>query len=303
MELINRAVGSLVGLAVGDAMGAPVEFKEKGRFVPVAGYRDGGPFKLKAGYWTDDTAMALCLANSLIKSKGIDQDDQMSRYLRWINDGYMSSTGKAIGVGQTVLTALLRYYRTSDPKQGLSSPKYSGNGCIMRLAPVPIYYNSNPIDAILNSIASAEVTHGSPQSLQITAYFSGLLWGALNGVPKHDLLQPYYSPAQEFEFNGLYTDVESVLRMDYRNKAENSLNPTGYVCDSLEVALWAFYNTCTFEEGLMLVVNMGGDADTTGAIYGQLAGAYYGVDQIPDGWVTNLYNSRYIAALAASLID
>lgn len=302
MEIRDRATGCLLGLAIGDAMGAPVEFRERGSFDPITGFREGGPFRLKAGYWTDDTAMALCLADSLIKSEGINQEDQMSRYLRWINDGYMSSTGKAVGVGQTVLTALLRYYRTSDPKQGLSSPKYSGNGCIMRVAPVPIYYHLDSRAAVLNAIKSAEVTHGSPQTLQITAYFSGLIWAALNGASKEELLEPYFSPVDDFVFSGLHEDVEVVLSGEYKDKASNDLQPTGYVCHSLEVALWAFLNTDTFSDGLLETVNLGGDSDTTGAIYGQLAGAYYGLESLPDSWVNGLYKSEYIGQVARNLV-
>ena len=298
MCLKNRAVGSLLGLGIGDAMGAPIEFRDRGTFELVKGFRSGGPFNLEAGFWTDDTAMALCLANSLIDREGIDQEDQMKRYLRWIEEGYMSSTGKAVGVGQTVLSALLRYYRTSDPKQGLGSPKYSGNGCIMRLAPVPIFYHSDPKEAVLSAIKSAEVTHASPQSLQITAYFSGLLWAALNGASKDVLAQPYFNPVDDFEFSGLHEDSEIVLRGDYMDKAEEDLQPTGYVCHSLEVALWSFFKTDTYEEGLIRTVNLGGDADTTGAIYGQLAGAYYGFQSLPESWVRGLYNNEYIEQLA-----
>jgi len=299
----DRAIGAMLGLAIGDAMGAPVEFRPRGKFTPVTGFRDGGPFKLKAGQWTDDTSMALCLATSLIECEGMNPKDQMDRYLRWVNDGYMSCVGRAVGIGQTVLKALVRYHKTQEPYQGSPNPKYAGNGCIMRLAPVPIYYHGDAEKAVLNAVDSARTTHASPQALQITAYFAGLLWGALNQVPKDELLEPYYTPMKDLSFTDLHPDVEKVMAGDYKNHSIENLSPSGYAPESLEVALWAFYNSESFEEGLLMVVNMGGDADTIGAIYGQLAGAYYGVGGIPKNWVQELDGLEYIDDVIAQLIQ
>jgi len=299
----DRAKGAMLGLAVGDAMGAPVEFRPRGKFSPVTGFRDGGPFKLKAGQWTDDTAMALCLAQSLIDCQGMDASDQMEKYLKWVNEGYMSCTGQCVGMGQTILRALSRYHKTKDPFQGDPRPKHSGNGCIMRLAPVPVFYYSNCLVAMLEAVNSARVTHASPQALQCTAYFSGLIWGALNGLSKEQLLQPYFSPCEELEFSHLHKDVDRVLNGSYKSMPEEELSPTGYVVDSLEVALWGFCNFDNFEQGLLAVVNLGGDADTTGAIYGQLAGSYYGCKGILPVYKENLADTEFINKLAGKLLE
>lgn len=202
----DRAKGAMLGLAIGDAMGAPVEFRPRGKFPPVTGFRDGGPFKLKAGQWTDDTAMALCLAQSLIDCQGMDASDQMEKYLKWVNEGYMSCTGQCVGMGQTILRALSRYHKTKDPFQGDPRPKHSGNGCIMRLVPVPIYFYKDAKKAMLESINSARTTHASPQALQCSAYMGGLIWATLNGKDKDEILQPYYSPCPEFQFSDLHPD-------------------------------------------------------------------------------------------------
>ena len=299
----GHALGAMLGLAIGDAMGAPVEFRPRGKFTPVNGFRDGGPFKLKAGQWTDDTSMALCLANSLITCQGMNPKDQMDRYLRWVNDGYMSCVGRAVGIGQTVLRALVRYHDTQDPYQGSTGPKHAGNGCIMRLAPVPIFYHRDAEKAVLNAIDSAKTTHGSPQALQTTAFFAGLIWGALNQVPKDELLTPYYTPMAELSFTDLHTDVDQVVSGAYKNKLIGDLNPTGYAPESLEVALWCFYHTQSFEDGLLAAVNMGGDADTIGAIYGQLAGAFYGIAGIPQHWIEGLEIPNYMDELIRSLAE
>lgn len=301
-KLQGKIQGAMYGLAVGDAMGAPVEFRPRGKFEPVTGFRDGGPFKLKAGQWTDDTSMALCLASSLIECDGMDAKDQMDRYLRWVNEGYMSCVGKAIGIGQTVLRSLVRYHGTKNPYQGSTSTKHGGNGCIMRLAPVPIFYHDDAEKAVLNAVDSARTTHASPQALQTTAYFAGLIWGALNGVPKDELLKPYYTPMKDLSFTDLHPDVEKVIAGDYQKHSIEDLSPSGYAPESLEVALWAFYNSGRFEEGLLMAVNIGGDADTIGAIYGQLAGAFYGVGCIPKNWVRELDGLEYIDDVILKMI-
>ncbi len=299
----DRAKGAMLGLAIGDAMGAPVEFRTRGKFAPVTGFRDGGPFKLKAGQWTDDTAMALCLAQSLIDCNGMDAKDQMDKYLRWANDGYMACTDRSVGIGQTVLRSLSRYYKTNEPYQGDPNPKYAGNGCIMRLAPVPIYYRNDAKVAMLESVNSARTTHGSPQALQCSAYFGGLIWAALNGYTKEQMLQPYFSPCSDLDFNHLHDDVERVFKGSYQNMADEDLNPTGYVVDSLEVALWGFFHFDNFEDGLLSVVNLGGDADTTGAIYGQLAGCYYLAQEILPIYKQKVAYSVFIYELTEKLLD
>ena len=302
-DVEDRVKGAMLGLAIGDAMGAPVEFRPRGKFAPVTGFRDGGPFKLKAGQWTDDTAMALCLAQSLIDCHGMDAKDQMDKYLRWVNDGYMACTDRSVGIGQTVLRSLSRYHKTQEPYQGDPKPKYAGNGCIMRLAPVPIYYHIDAKAAMLESINSVRTTHGSPQALQCSAYFGGLIWAALNGYTKEQILQPYFSPCAEFDFNHLHNDVERVLKGSYQNLADEDLKPTGYVVDSLEVALWGFSHFDNFEEGLLAVVNLGGDADTTGAIYGQLAGSYYAAKGIRSLYIENVACTEIINELAERLLE
>lgn len=301
--MLDKALGAMLGLAIGDAMGMPVEFRPKGKFEPVTDFRDGGPFKLKAGQWTDDTAMALCLAQSLIDCQGMDASDQMDKYLKWVNEGYMSCTGQCVGMGQTVLRALSRYHKTKNPYQGDTSTKHAGNGCIMRLAPVPIYYQRDSRRAMLESVNSARTTHASPQALQCSAYFGGLVWGAVNGYTKNQLLQPYFSPCSDFSFNDLHPDVGRVLAGRFKKLTEDGLQPTGYVVDSLEVALWGFFHFDSFEEGLLAVVNLGGDADTTGAIYGQLAGAFFGLGGIPSSLIEGVCDRSACLEIAERLLD
>ena len=134
----DRYRGALLGLAVGDALGTTLEFKAPGTFKPITDLVGGGPFGLKPGQWTDDTSMALCLAESLIEKRGFDPKDQMDRYCRWWKEGYLSSTGTCFDIGITVKTALAHYLRSGEPFAGSTDPFTAGNGSLMRLAPVAI---------------------------------------------------------------------------------------------------------------------------------------------------------------------
>jgi ADP-ribosylglycohydrolase len=262
--MINRYRGSLLGLAAGDALGTTLEFKPPGSFTRLEDMVGGGPFRLAPGQWTDDTSMALCLAESLVTQQGFDPADQMARYLRWYREGYLSSTGRCFDIGNTVREALERFERTQEPYSGSTDPRSAGNGSIMRLAPVPLFYSPNPSEAIVKSGESSRATHGATAAVDACRYLGALLVGAVNGDRKEALL-------------------------------------SDYVVKSLEAALWAFYHTRSFKAGCLLAVNLGDDADTTGAVYGQLAGAFYGEGAIPGSWRSKLTQRHLIESLAERL--
>jgi ADP-ribosyl-[dinitrogen reductase] hydrolase len=156
-----RSRGCLLGLAVGDAVGTTVEFQTRGSFAPLADMVGGGPFGLKPGQWTDDTSMALCLATSLVECGGFDPGDQMERYCRWYEEGYLSSTGRCFDIGNTVRSALERFRRDGDPNAGSRDPRSAGNGCIMRLAPVPLFFFPGLDAAEHHAGESSRTTHGA----------------------------------------------------------------------------------------------------------------------------------------------
>src|SRR4029453_10679884 len=138
--LEERYRGALIGLATGDALGATLEFKPPGTFEPISDMVGGGPFKLDPGQWTDDTSMARCLPKGLFECNGFDPIDQLSRYLRWKRDGHHSSIGRCFDIGDTVLAALARFERYSEPWSGSTEEHSAGNGSLMRLAPVPLFF-------------------------------------------------------------------------------------------------------------------------------------------------------------------
>ena len=300
----GRFRGCLLGLAAGDALGTTLEFCPRGSFQPISDMIGGGPFGLEPGQWTDDTSMALCLAASLIESEGFDAADQMRRYLRWWDEGYMSSTGSCFDVGNTVANALSRFRWTGDPWAGSGDPFSAGNGSLMRLAPVPMRFAGNPALAIERSADSSRTTHAAEEAIDACRYFAGLLVGALNGADKSTLLSSRYCPVGGFwERHPLSEKIAAVADGSFKDRETTDIRGTGYVVDSMEAALWAFHGSQDFRGGALLAVNLGDDADTTAAIYGQLAGAHYGVVSIPPEWLQQLAMASEIATMADSLYE
>ena len=303
MELRDRYRGALLGLAVGDALGTTLEFRPPGSFEPLADMVGGGPFGLAPGQWTDDTSMALCLAESLIECGGFDPEDQMRRYLRWYREGHLSSTGSCFDIGNTVRAALRRFELRGDPFAGETDPGYGGNGSLMRLAPVPLAFAADPPEAVRLAGEMSRTTHGAPEPVDACRYYAGLILGALRGEPKSRLLEPRYSPVPGlWDAEPLTPRVDAVAAGSYKHKQPPEICGTGYVVQALEAALWAFWTTDSFEAGALAAVNLGDDADTTGAIYGQLAGAYYGVGGIPRHWRDRIARPEEILGLADGLL-
>jgi ADP-ribosyl-[dinitrogen reductase] hydrolase len=277
MNQNERYRGCLFGLAAGDALGTTLEFRSPGSFKPLEDMIGGGPFDLAPGQWTDDTSMALCLAESLIQCRGFDLSDQLGRYLRWFRTGLLSSTGVCFDIGNTVRTARIKYEMTGELFSGSSDPNSAGNGSIMRLAPVPMYFAKTPAEAIDKCGVSSKTTHGTRSAVDACRYYGSLIVGALNGISKEELLCERFSPGNNFwETQPLVEEIDQIARGSFKDKQLPEIKGTGYVVDSLEAALWAFYNSESFESGCLLAVNLGDDADTTGAVYGQLAGGHYG---------------------------
>lgn len=304
MEPIERYRGCLLGLAVGDALGAPLEFNPPGSFEPIEDMIEGRRFGLAAGQWTDDTAMALCLADSLITCEGFDPIDQLERYLRWYHDGYLSCTGHCYGIGMTVQASLARFERVREPYCGSQDPYTAGNGSIMRLAPVPMFYAQNPREAIERSGESSRTTHQAATAVDACRYFGGLIAGALRGETKENLLSDHYSPVPgTWDEKPLAPEIDEIAAGSFKRRNPPEIRGSGYVVESLEAALWAFYHSNSFRDGCLMAVNLGDDADTTGAVYGQLAGAFYGEPGIPTSWLSRLAWRDRISAMAEQLFD
>ena len=301
---MNRVRGALIGLAVGDALGTTLEFEPPGTFTPITDMVGGGCWNLQPGQWTDDTSMALCLAESLVERNGFDARDQMERYVRWWQHGHLSSTGRCFDIGTTTRAALQRYLQSGEPFAGSTDPQSAGNGSLMRLAPIAMYYRNQPEQCIAMAADSSRTTHGAPTAVDACRYFAGLLLGAFNGADKAELLQPRYAPLPgTWERAPLTRAIDDVAAGSFLRKQPPAIKGSGYVVQSLEAALWAFARSDNFRDGCLLAANLGDDADTTAAIYGQIAGAYYGEAAIPSEWREQLALRDTIEQLADRLYE
>ena len=286
-----------MGLAVGDAVGTTVEFRERGSFPPVTDLTGGGPFQLPVGAWTDDTSMALCLGHSLLAAGGTDHRDQMERYRRWMQDGYMSSTGDCFDIGGTVSAAIQSYLTYGEPVAGSTHPRSAGNGCIMRLAPTVLFGWPDVSRAIRIAAESSVTTHGAAECVDGCRVLAGVLCRALAGHDKEDVL---LGGAASFQGEPA---LMQLAQGAWRTKERDAIRGSGYVVEALEAALWSFDRSDSYEEAILKVVNLGGDTDTTAAICGQIAGAFHGVDGIPESWRQKLVMGEQIQQLADDLLD
>lgn len=303
-DIRNRIAGGLVGLAVCDALGMPNEVIRKPREPKVLKTMEaGGELELPKGAYTDDTSHALALAESMIESNGFDPTDHIRRYIRVVDENYLGSTDKNIGTGRTIKNALESFKRTGLPYVGPSEDNSgAGNGCIMRLFPVPAFYAYQHHSlAIRYSGDSAMVTHPMLEAADASRYLGWIIHSAINGAPKDFLLSDpakWNDPYGYWKSFPLHRKIAEISKGSFR-----SCNPktSGSVWDTLESALWAFARTDTFETGAVEAVSLGGDSDSRGAVFGQMAGAHYGIDSIPREWRDSLLRKDLVEGIAQKL--
>ena len=302
----DRYRGALLGLAAGDALGTTLEFRPSGTFTPIDDMVGGGPFHLSPGEWTDDTSMALCLAESLVECAGFDAVDQLERYVRWWRDGHLSSNGRCFDIGNAVRAALARFERTREPWCGSTDPQTAGNGSLMRLVPVVLAHAHDPVLAVRLAADSSRTTHGAREAIDACRWFAILLLRALDPhATRESILATDLSDADKHALaaDPLAPSIAEIAAGSFAVKQPPDVTGEGYVVRSLEAALWAFHRAETFRDGALLAVNLGDDADTTGAIYGQLAGAFHGERGLPVAWRERLAHRELIESLADRLLE
>ena len=294
-ERRDRARGAMLGLAMGDALGTTLEFTTRDSLSPQTDLTGGGPFSLAPGVWTDDTSMALALGESLVACRGFDAADVMRRFVAWWQKGEYTPVGRCFDIGNTTAAALGRFQHTGDPLAGSTSEQDAGNGSLMRLAPVPIFAHDDTGLCRTLAAQQSRTTHGAPQAVDACAFFADLLRRAIGGEMKQTLLAPQVITAHE--------QVRIVAAGGWHGMHRDQIRSTGYVVDTLEAALWAVSQTGTFRDAVILAVNLAGDADTVGAVTGQLAGALYGMRGIPAPWLKKLAWRDRLLACADNLLD
>jgi ADP-ribosyl-[dinitrogen reductase] hydrolase len=287
----DRAYGAMLGLAVGDVLGVPLEFSERDSLPHVSEMIGGGPFGLKPGEWTDDTSMALCLADSLIAQNALDEN----RFVRWWKQGENSVNGYCFDIGITTRQALDRFVRLGTPAgSGPHDKNHAGNGSLMRLAPVAIFAASDVTEAVRLSHRQSMTTHANAVAAKACEFFTTLLVEAMRGLDKNSVLR------SRFWFS--HNELNEIAAGNWVGKSRDEISSSGYVIATLEAALWCVHRTSSFEEAVILAVNLGHDSDTVAAVTGQLAGALYGRTGIPQRWLEKLAWRKQIEDRVASLL-
>ncbi|ERL46936.1 monoamine oxidase protein [Candidatus Micropelagos thuwalensis] len=285
MKLLNNSqIGCMLGLAVGDALGAPVEFNERDSFEPISEMEAGGYFDLPAGAWTDDTAMSLALFHSLKVNEGLDRKHLLQEFCEWMENGKYSSTGKSVGIGQNTFWTLNEFRRSGVLEAASQNNKSDGNGSLMRLAPVPVLFSNDKPKALKIAIEQSFTTHSSNVAAEACAFACNIIVDLINGKTWDSAID---ATPNDMQF------LQDIPSGGWRNKSRDKISSSGYVIHTLEAALWCVNQTGSFDEAVLLAVNLGDDADTVGAVTGQFAGALYGYDSINKDWLDLLKLNQY----------
>ena len=267
----NRVKGMLWGLVVGDCLGSPIQFSGKDSHPWITEMVPCPVFRLPPGYWTDDSSMAMCVMDSFVRKGGYDLADIGGTFVRWLREGYLSSMdGQAFDVGGATWSSCDRIASGSLVNGTEDS---QGNGSIMRFAPSYLIARKLGRAEVMHGVS--DLTHASKRVREVVDRFAGIL---------------------DEHMSGKRTTAKSA----YNTREE--VNNSGWAVSTLEAALWALETTDNFEDGMIAAINLGGDSDTIGAVYGQLAGAMYGMSAIPRRWIESVKDWRKVDALVGNFI-
>ncbi|KAA8997685.1 ADP-ribosylglycohydrolase family protein [Affinibrenneria salicis] len=288
----DRAKGALVGLAAADAVGTTLEFRQRDE-AHVDDMVGGGPFNLKAGEWTDDTSMALCLAETYIHARYLDLTGYRNRLVNWYRHGVNSSNGVCFDIGNATHYALEQYLSQGPEWFGNSAPSTAGNAAIIRLAPAAIFQRHSLLRTCSDAEWQGMATHGAIESRDCSRLLGMILHRLLNGSDKEEALAAHMCC-----FNARTMLINAG---EYKRKTREQICSSGYVIDTLEAALWAVWRTDNFRDAVLLAANLADDADSVAATAGQIAGALYGYSSIPAAWRDKLVEQDRTRLMAEDL--
>ena len=305
-------LGSLLGGVLADAKGAEYEFRRRGSYVVTEEMEPNTTFNLPAGSFTDDSSMMLCLAASLAERDTLDRVDVMEKFQAWHSRGYMSSCPErgCFNIGHTTRLALSRYLHAKSVAArdgevfdaarcfGGTDEFDAGNGGIMRLAPVPIFYWDDLERAMAMARQSSAITHACEECLDAAALMAFVLAKLVRGCTKEealdtDIVESYCTTPK----------IKALCRGEYKSKTRDQIATDGYVVSSLEAALWCLHTNTNYKQGVLTLAAMGEDTDTVCCIYGQLAGALYGSDSLPPSWLDALQQRDTVLRVCYSLVQ
>jgi len=304
----SRALGTIWGNCVADALGGPVQFRDRGTFPLITDLEFVKPFNQPAGSYSDDGSMTLALAKSFIDSKGsYNHELSIVYFLDWLLDGRFSTTSESWDVGSSTGRSLrmwkkcLRRNGVEDGQkqvdEAFNVDQFSGNGSLMRISPVGLILHKNMNQAMDIAKQQGRITHPAQACVDSTVLYTELMCRIIHGESKADLAGAVAN--FKFAHTTLATRLAKYRTLaDWENQSDRNLQSSGWVIDTIEVALWSFFKFNNWKDGALVVVNFGGDSDTAGAVYGALAGAFYGFESIPSEWVNGMQNKSLITDIA-----
>lgn len=307
----NRIESGLFGVAIGDALGVPVEFKsrEKLKQNPVVDMMGFMSWNQPPGTFSDDSSLVFCTAESLCK--GYDIEDMALTFVKWMQEGYWGAHHKVFDIGGTTKHSLARVVKGESARNsGNFFEEDNGNGSLMRILPLVFYLQKeNDIEVIYKKVKEvSSITHAHFRSVFACFIYVVYCLEILKDKDKFEAYKEMQNVLSEFLKDKKYNPVEiqlfeKILKNDIWTYPENEIRASGYVLHSLEASFWCFLNSDSYEETVLKAVNLGEDTDTTGAIAGGLAGIYYGIENMPQKWIDNLVRSNDIKDLAKRLLD
>ena len=299
----------MLGHAVGDALGVPVEFctREELDRNPVTGMRGWGSYSVPEGCWSDDTSMSLATFDSLKNGK-IDYAEIMDNFVKWVSNDAYTATGETFDVGRTCLSAIRNYCKRDGlpPLEcGLSDEYSNGNGSLMRIHPFVLYATLTKLNGTedgywlwMGSIRNGcMLTHAHERSIMGCYIYGYCLSFLLKEATRESLIAGLKFAGEDLDYLPEFEHYQRLFLPDFEKLTRDEIKSTGYVVDTLEAALWCVLTTNDYKSCVLKAVNLGGDTDTIAAVAGGLAGALYGCESIPREWLDSLLKREYIENL------
>ena len=311
--ILKKVYDGIIGLAIGDALGVPVEFKSRQEIAenPVVSMREYGTHNQPIGTWSDDTSLTLALIDSIIEKNKIDYVDIMDRFSNWLMYNDYTARGEVFDVGNATSRAIMNYGRGIDPLEcGGISEYENGNGSLMRILPIAYYLQKqkdNKMESKMEIVHNVSaLTHRHPISLIACGIYVNVALRLLKIEESlYVCVEQGISEAFEFYDTEMPDEADNYNRLrnlsSFSNLAEEEIKSSGYVVDTLEASIWCLLNTNSYKECVLKAVNLGNDTDTVGSVVGGLAGIYYGSDDIPEEWLDVLVRRQYIEELCEKL--
>jgi ADP-ribosylglycohydrolase len=290
----RRVVGGLIGLAVGDALGVPVEFESREQRLqdPVTGMRSGGPHAQPAGTWSDDTSLTFCTVETLLDEYSVERLGRA--FVDWLQDGRWTARGEVFDVGSTTRAAIMRLVAGGSAHDSGSPLECdNGNGSLMRILPMALAYCRWSIPLMLERMQEASrVTHAHPRSLFACGLYGlivrNLLFHRAPGAAYRYAMETSRSYYKQGPWREEQRVFRSLLRGTLGEATSDRISGGGYVVTTLEAAVWSLVTTRNYRDCVLRAVNLGDDTDTVAAVAGGMAGVAYGIDGIPTEWVDQL---------------